>query len=509
MAFKLLSLPLMCGILLVYTLYRIFGYIQFNSKYRFPNHVSGRLPLLGNMLQIPKHPAEQRLHFADLAKKYGEMFTLKFGSKHWVFLNSHRVVGELLDKRGALYVSRQDLPMAGEVASGGRRLVFLPYGEAWKWQRKVIHEILGPAQKSVYGPFQDVESRALLHGYLTQPDTWHLSNAQYSSSVIMSMTFGRRTTLHDETTSRIIAVNDELTKSFEPGSNLIDAFPSLARIPFAKHLQPWRWWGDDLYKRALKNFSAEFDHLVERQKSGKVPKCFASEFLRLGRDKDVSREDMVFLFGSLIEAGSDTTRVSLNQLAAAAALFPNWVARAREDLDKVCGSNAERLPNADDAPNLPYIKAAAKETVRWNPSFGEIAHSLTQDDEFEGYRFPAGTTFSWNHWGIHNDPNEYVEPERFWPDRFLNDDIDKPIKGHLGFGIGRRVCPGWHVASNSLFLGIARIVYCFDFQSIPTQPIPVGKPFSIGVDKPYEVKVVVRSPAHAELIRRECDSAAQ
>lgn len=114
-----------------------------------------------------------------------------------------------------------------------------------------------------------------------------------------------------------------------------------------------------------RNFSTEFDNLVERQKSGKVPKCFASEFLRLGRDKDISREGMVFLFGSLIEAGSDTTRVSLNQLAAAAALFPDWVSRARESLDKVCGSNAERLPNADDAPNLEYIKAAAKETVRW------------------------------------------------------------------------------------------------------------------------------------------------
>lgn len=179
-------------------------------------------------------------------------FTLKLGSQHWVFLNSPRVVGELLDKRGALYISRPNMPMVGDVASGGKRLVFLPYGETWKWQRKVVHEILGPAQKAVYGPFQDVESRALLHGYLSKPDSWHLINAQYSSSVIMSMTYGRRTTLHDETTRKIIDVNDKLAACFEPGSNLIDIFPFLARVPIPKRFQPWRWWGDALYEAALK-----------------------------------------------------------------------------------------------------------------------------------------------------------------------------------------------------------------------------------------------------------------
>jgi hypothetical protein len=69
---------------------------------------------------------------------------------------------------------------------------------------------------------------------------------------------------------------------------------------------------------------------------------------------------------------------------------------------------------------------------------------------------------------------------------------------------GRRVCPGWTVASASLFLGISRILYCFDFHTVPGHPIPVGKPFSIGNEKPYEVKVTVRSQAHADLIRREC-----
>jgi len=35
------------------------------------------------------------------------------------------------------------------------------------------------------------------------------------------------------------------------------------------------------------------------------------------------------------------------------------------------------------------------------------------------------------------DPNEYEQPERFWPDRFVNEDLDKPLKGHFGFGVGK------------------------------------------------------------------------
>lgn len=56
---------------------------------------------------------------------------------------------------------------------------------------------------------------------------------------------------------------------------------------------------------------------------------------------------------------------------------------------------------------------------------------------------------------------------------------------------------------------IARVMYCFDFHTVPGHPIPVGKPFEIGVEKPYEVKITVRSPAHAALIQRECAEAAK
>ncbi|SPN96509.1 related to cytochrome P450 [Cephalotrichum gorgonifer] len=423
-------------------------------------------------------------------------------------MNSQRVANEILDKRGARYISRERLPMPGDVASRGKRLVFMPYGNMWKWQRKVIHEIIGPGNRNVFAPMQDIESKALIYQYLTEPDLWNQANARYASSLIMSLVFGRRTKMGDANVDRIIETNNEIMQMFEPGSNLIDSFPFLVNIPLPHSIQPWRWWGDRVYKASLANWNEEFEGLAERQRQGKSVTCFISEFQRLGKDKALDRESMMFLGGTLIEAGSDTTRVALNQLLAGVALFPESKVQARKELDEVCGANAERLPDASDIARLPYVRAVAKEVLRWNISLPEIAHSLIEDDTFEGYNLPVGTNVIWNSWGVHMGASEYKDPDRFWPERFLNEDLDKPIKGHLAFGAGRRICPGWVIASNSLHLLIARVMYCFDFHPIDGHPIPVGKPFEIGVEKPYEVKVTPRSQAHADLIQRECAAAA-
>jgi len=48
--------------------------------------------------------------------------------------------------------------------------------------------------------------------------------------------------------------------------------------------------------------------------------------------------------GSIIEAGSDTTRNQINLMLAAAVNYPAWVATAQKQLDEVCGV-AKRLPD--------------------------------------------------------------------------------------------------------------------------------------------------------------------
>ncbi|UPL02981.1 hypothetical protein LCI18_013915 [Fusarium solani-melongenae] len=352
-----LTVPVGSALLLLWLLYRTVLF-RFHYKYNFLNLVPG-VPLFGNMLQIPTDTAERRLYLHKLAAKYGEMFTLKVSSNYWLFMKSQRVANEILDKRGARYISRQNLPMPGDVASVGAQA---HPRDHWPWKPQRIC------------PLQDIESRALLHQYLTEPDLWHLAHARYASSLIMSMVFGRRTKLGDPNVDRIIETNNEIMKMFEPGSNLIDSFPFLASIPILRPIQP----------------------------------CFSVQ----------------------------------------------------------------------------------------------IARSLIENDSFEGYNLPAGTNVIWNTWGVHMSASEYEQPERFWPKRFLDEDLDKPIKGHLTFGAGCLI------ASNSLHLLIARVLYCFDFHTIPGHLAPVGKPFDIGTEKPYEIKVTVRSPAHAALAQRECVEAA-
>lgn len=59
-----------------------------------------------------------------------------------------------------------------------------------------------------------------------------------------------------------------------------------------------------------------------------------------------------------------------------------------------------------------------------------------------------------------------------------------------------------------MWIAIARLLYCFDFEQIPGQEIDTMTIPQITKHKaPFAVKVKVRSQQHADLIRRDCAGA--
>lgn len=97
---------------------------------------------------------------------------------------------------------------------------------------------------------------------------------------------------------------------------------------------------------------------------------------------------------------------------------------------------------------------------------GGQPHAPIQDDCYNGYFIPKQTWVQGNVWAIHHNSNDFPDPDRFNPDRFLKDSKDsRPFpneKGYMTFGWGRRVCSGQGLAEQGTFITIARLLWGFN-----------------------------------------------
>ncbi|RAQ57655.1 hypothetical protein COH20_004404 [Aspergillus flavus] len=177
-----------------------------------------------------------------------------------------------------------------------------------------------------------------------------------------------------------------------------------------------------------------------------------------------------------IVAGADNPRMAMNTWTMACLAYPAIMQQAREELDRVSGSDARRLPNLDDLPRLPYMCAVVK--------------------EFEGYRFPAGTEFLIN--SIPVCSNCYERPTEFWPERWLENDVSgggiEQGLWQLALSGEKSSCVGDKLAQRELFGALSRLLYCFDY--CLAGAIDDEKLGHFGSGEPFPVKVTIRSPAH-------------
>lgn len=182
-----------------------------------------------------------------------------------------------------------------------------------------------------------------------------------------------------------------------------------------------------------------------------------------------SDHELWFLGGTLTEGGSDTSASIITAFVQAMVANRDVQRKAQTEIDSVIG--ADRSPTWADYASLPYVAQCVKETMRWRPVTPlAFPHALAQDDWVDGHFLPKGTTVIINAWGMQHDASRYENPGAFDPDHFAGCTKLAPElangpyedRDHYGYGAGRRLCPGIHLAERNLFLAMAKLLWAFD-----------------------------------------------
>ena len=102
---------------------------------------------------------------------------------------------------------------------------------------------------------------------------------------------------------------------------------------------------------------------------------------------------------------------------------PKAMRKVQEEVRSLIGKKG--MVNEDDLQKLPYLKAVIKETMRLNPTVPLLVPRETiQTSLVDGYKIQPKTIIYVNAWAIGRDPESWVNPEEFDPERFMDSDID-------------------------------------------------------------------------------------
>ncbi|KAF2453998.1 cytochrome P450 [Lineolata rhizophorae] len=483
------------------------------------------LPFVGNKFVLPK--SQPWVKFQEWSKIYGPIFTIWIGRRPTVVISDPVVAVELMEKRSNKYSSRPRMVAMGELYWDNASILVQPYGKEWSIRRKLLHYALTPRALRLYKPVQEAEASRLCFQLLHDPANWEKLLERFTSSVVFSVAYGHRI---DSLNAEVIRQRFEFMQYSAslnvPGRYAVESFPFLKHMP--DFLAPWKRDIKEHGKLEANANLALLDVVSQDMARAKatsqlesLPDSLCKLLLELRETQHIplSDRDFAFVPASLFGAGSDTTASTLCSAFLALITHPETLEAAHEEVDRVIG--ADRTPAFEDEQNLPYIRALAKEVLRWRPVavLGGTPHASTEDDKYQGYFIPAGTTILGNSWAINLNDEYYPNPQHFHPPRFLDSTLAEKTKGptlehgrahpaksgHSSFGWGRRICPGADLAANSLYVALAKLVWAYDILPIPNRRYDVfayTEGFNIRPRK-FECIIRVRSEAHRRVLERE------
>ncbi|PAN36809.1 hypothetical protein PAHAL_7G003400 [Panicum hallii] len=439
------------------------------------------LPVIGHLhlLRPPVHRT-----FQELASRVGPLMHIRLGSTHCVVASTAEVAGELIRSHEGSISERPLTAVARQFAYDSAGFAFAPYNAHWRFMKRLcMSELLGPRTVEQLRPIRRAGAVSLLRAALAA--------SARGEAVDLTRELIR---LANTSVIRMVAstvpgsVTDEAQELVKAVAELVGAFNVDDYIALCRgwDIQGLRRRAADVHRRfdALleeilrhKEESREARRLltVDHRKTKEAAATTHKDLLDILMDKaedktaevKLTRDNIKAFIIDVVTAGSDTSAAMVEWMLAELMNHREALRKVVAEIDAVVGG--DRIAGEADLPQLPYLMAAYKETLRLHPA-APIAHRQSSEEMVvRGFTVPPQTAVFINIWAIGRDPALWEEPLAFRPERFMPGGAAESLEPRgqqfqfMPFGSGRRGCPGMGLALQSVPAVLAALVQCFDW----------------------------------------------
>ena len=450
------------------------------------------LPVFGSLLEL-RH--DTHLAIDRLARRYGDICLLRFGSVPTVIISEPALLQEAF---GKTELADRWVSEIMDILSGQQDLVLAPYGEHWRrMQRFANRELLSARnlntvrERHIETVVNGLVARMADMGDAGQTVSPPELTAQSNSNLMFRAIFGREADSSDDFRRLRDTLLGYINWLFATATatNLADYIPWLRFLP------------NNGVKEAVRQSevaSSVINSLIDAARSRpgldlSAPSCLVEVMLAQEESGEITDTMTRRLCMDLLIAGTDTSAQTVNWFLLLMANRPEIQAKVHAELDQVIGPDA--LPTVDDRTRLPYTFACLAESMRYR-TIGPLGvpHKASQDTEIGGYRIPAGAQVLGNVYSIHHDPRYWDSPHEFIPERFLPQaDGAMPAAfaspSYIPFGTGHRRCPGRRFAETTVWLHITRMLHQLRLETPDGETLPEDEVFGLAISpRPYSLR---------------------
>ncbi|KAJ8063557.1 hypothetical protein OCU04_007429 [Sclerotinia nivalis] len=233
------------------------------------------------------------------------------------------------------------------------------------------------------------------------------------------------------------------------------------------------WFCEDLARQAIAQFDEERAGEQNPSEETIFDRLLLANSRRIEKGKKakpLTFEELAYESVATLNAGTEPTATMMTYATYFFLRFPEVQDRILKELGSVELDKRGRLP-LQKVEVLPYFTGFVRETLRFMPLVpGRLPRTVPKGGLYvpaAKRTIPEGSIIGISHLALHENPEIFIQPRKFLPERWIGEEGKELNHWLLSFSKGRTDCIGKNLAYAEMHLVLANLFTRFDLELAP------------------------------------------